>query len=50
MTRRAHAGMALILSVAALLLAACADRPESAGDRPADHRGAYGGVEGGVGF
>jgi hypothetical protein len=50
MTRRARAGMALILSLAALLVAACTDRPESANGRPADHRGAYGGVEGGAGF
>jgi hypothetical protein len=45
MTDRARAIMAVILSVAALLIAACHDHPESAGSN--DHRGAYGGVEGG---
>jgi hypothetical protein len=49
MTFRSRARMTIALVVAAIVLAACADHPESAGSRSGG-RGAYGGVEGGVGF
>ena len=51
MKMRSRAGALLTMVVAAIVLAACQQRPESAGSRAdGQHRGPYGGVEGGVGF
>lgn len=47
---RSHRRAAMAMVVAAIVLAACQSRPESAGSRTSDHRGPYGGVEGGAGF
>jgi len=51
MKMRSRRRATLAMVVAAIVLAACQDHPESAGSRAnGDHRGPYGGVEGGVGL
>jgi hypothetical protein len=47
MTKRTRARMTIAMVVAAIALGACQQHAESAGSRAS---GAYGGVEGGVGF
>ena len=47
MKTRSRTGTIMALIVAAVVLAACQQHPESAGSRAT---GPYGGVEGGVGF